>query len=123
MLEPQNTRIGFIGIGVMGKSMAGHLLAGGYKVTVYNRTKSKAEELLAKGADWQEDIAELAAGCDAVITMVGYPQDVEAVYLGEGGLVANAKKGAYLVDMTTSSPLLAALLALRLPLSLTIGTQ
>ncbi len=108
MLEPQNTRIGFIGIGVMGKSMAGHLLAGGYKVAVYNRTKSKAEELLAKGAEWQENIAEMAAECDVVITMVGYPKDVEAVYLGAGGLVANAKQGACLVDMTTSSPLLAA---------------
>ncbi|TLS48689.1 NAD(P)-dependent oxidoreductase [Paenibacillus antri] len=99
--------IGFIGTGVMGRSMAGHLLEAGHRLHVYTRTKSKAEELLARGAAWHESPAALAPACDVVITMVGYPSDVEAVYLGEDGLAANAKPGATLIDMTTSSPALA----------------
>lgn len=99
--------IGFIGIGVMGKSMAGHLLAAGHRLSVYTRTKAKAEELLARGAIWRESPAEVAAGSDAVITMVGYPSDVEQMYFGEAGLIANSKPGTLLIDMTTSSPALA----------------
>ncbi len=88
----------------MGRSMAGHLLAAGHEVHVYNRTKTKADDLVAHGALWEESPAEIAKKCDVVFTIVGFPKDVEATYLGENGLVANAKEGALLVDMTTSSP-------------------
>ncbi|MDX2110761.1 MAG: NAD(P)-dependent oxidoreductase [Verrucomicrobiota bacterium] len=103
--------IGFIGIGVMGRSMAGHLLKAGYKVVVFNRTRAKADSLIETGALWAESPATLAARCEAVITMVGYPSDVEATYLGDAGLVAHAKPGTVLIDMTTSCPELAARIA------------
>jgi len=99
--------VGFIGTGVMGKSMAGHLMKAGYPVVVYNRTRARAEELLASGAVWKDTPAEVAQAADVIITIVGYPSDVEAVYLGENGILANAKPGSYAIDMTTSSPLLA----------------
>lgn len=99
--------IGFIGTGVMGKSMAGHLLNAGYPIHIYTRTKEKAEELLQNGAVWEETVKDLAQSSDIIITMIGTPQDVEAVYFGEDGLLENATAGTYLVDMTTSSPLLA----------------
>ncbi|WP_255552553.1 NAD(P)-dependent oxidoreductase [Fictibacillus sp. 7GRE50] len=99
--------VGFIGTGVMGKSMAGHLMNAGYPVHVYTRTKAKAEDLLEKGAKWADTPKEIAQTCDVIITMVGYPKDVEEVYLGAEGLVAHAKEGSYLIDMTTSSPQLA----------------
>jgi 3-hydroxyisobutyrate dehydrogenase len=99
--------IGFVGTGVMGKSMAGHFLKAGYPVLVYTRSKEKAEDLLAQGAVWKETVAALAREADVVITMVGYPHDVEEVYLGADGLIANAKPGSYLIDMTTSKPALA----------------
>ncbi|WP_269148770.1 NAD(P)-dependent oxidoreductase [Fictibacillus phosphorivorans] len=99
--------VGFIGTGVMGKSMAGHLMNAGYPVHVYTRTKAKAEDLLEKGANWADTPKEIAQNCDVIITMVGYPKDVEEVYLGAEGLVAHAKEGSYLIDMTTSSPQLA----------------
>lgn len=98
--------IGFIGLGVMGASMASLLLGGGYELTVYNRTKEKAEPLLARGAKWAETPAEVAASSEVVITIVGYPKDVEDVYLGPNGIL-ETKKGGYVVDMTTSSPILA----------------
>jgi len=107
-LTKENTVIGFIGIGVMGKSMAGHLLKGGYPVHVYTRTKAKAQDLLDAGAAWEDTVAHLAAKCDVVFTIVGFPPDVEEVYLGEGGLLSNMKAGGYVVDMTTSRPDLAA---------------
>ncbi len=106
-MDKENTVIGFIGTGVMGKSMAGHLLDAGYQLHVYNRTKSKADELVGKGAVWQNTPAEIARNCNLVITIVGFPNDVEAVYLGPDGIIANAKPGSFLVDMTTSSPELA----------------
>lgn len=102
-----NKTVGFIGTGVMGKSMAGHLMKAGYPVVVYNRTKARAEDLLASGAGWKDTPAEVAQAADVIITIVGYPSDVEAVYLGENGILANAKPGSYAIDMTTSSPLLA----------------
>jgi 3-hydroxyisobutyrate dehydrogenase len=102
-----NAEIGFIGTGVMGKSMAGHLLKAGYRLHVYTRTKAKAEELMNAGAIWHDSPEELAPLCQVVITMVGYPADVEQLYLGERGLIASAKPGTYLIDMTTSSPALA----------------
>jgi 3-hydroxyisobutyrate dehydrogenase len=100
-------KIGFIGIGVMGSSMAGHILAAGHKVAVYTRTAAKAQGLLDKGATWMDSPAALAGACDFMITMVGYPSDVEAVYFGGAGLIANARPGTILIDMTTSSPDLA----------------
>jgi len=99
--------IGFVGIGVMGRSMAGHLLTAGYPVHVFNRTKEKAQALLDRGAVWQGSAGDVAAVVDVVITIVGFPQDVEAVYLGDGGIVERAKPGATVIDMTTSSPDLA----------------
>ncbi len=96
--------IGFIGIGIMGSSMASHLLKEGFDVTVYTRTKSKAEALLSEGAVWADSVAECVKDKDAVITIVGYPKDVEEVYFGVDGIIENAKDGAYLMDMTTTSP-------------------
>jgi 3-hydroxyisobutyrate dehydrogenase len=106
-LSPQHTEIGFIGTGVMGRSMAGHLMEAGYRVHVYTRTKGKADDLLSRGAVWHDTPAELASVSDVVISIVGYPADVEGLYLGNSGIVANGKLGAYLIDMTTSSPSLA----------------
>lgn len=100
-------KVGFIGTGVMGKSMAGHILDGGYEVFVYNRTKTKAEELLENGAVWCGTVAEVAEKADIIITIIGYPKDVEEVYLGDGGILNHAREGACVVDMTTSTPLLA----------------
>lgn len=99
--------IGFIGTGVMGRSMAGHLLKAGHAVQVHNRTKEKAAALLEAGATWHETAGSAAAGADVVITMLGFPADVEAAYLGAEGIIAGAKPGALLIDMTTSSPVLA----------------
>jgi 3-hydroxyisobutyrate dehydrogenase len=99
--------IAFIGTGVMGRSMAGHLMAAGHTVHVYNRTKEKASALIEKGARWHDFAGSAAAAADIVITMLGFPKDVEDTYLGAGGIVEKAKAGALLIDMTTSSPLLA----------------
>ncbi|MDX8046332.1 NAD(P)-dependent oxidoreductase [Gracilibacillus sp. S3-1-1] len=101
------TSIGFIGTGVMGKSMARHLMEAGHELHIFTRTKNKAAELLDAGAVWQESIASLAQNVDIVISIVGYPSDVEDIYLGENGIIANAKQGTYLIDMTTSDPILA----------------
>lgn len=100
-------RVGFIGVGIMGKSMVRNIMKAGFEVAVYTRTKSKVEDVIAEGAIWCGSVKECAADRDVVITIVGYPKDVEEVYFGEGGIIANAKKGAYLIDMTTSSPKLA----------------
>ncbi|UJL46996.1 NAD(P)-dependent oxidoreductase [Virgibacillus sp. NKC19-16] len=102
-----NAKIGFIGAGVMGKSMAANLQNAGYPVSVYTRTKEKASELVDNGATWKSSVAELAQTTDVIITMVGYPSDVEEVYFGENGILENAKEGSYVVDMTTSKPALA----------------
>ncbi len=99
--------IAFIGTGVMGRSMAGHLLKAGHAVHVYNRTQSKAATLIEAGARWHDTAGSAAAAADAVITMVGFPTDVEATYFGAGGVIERAKLGALLIDMTTSSPVLA----------------
>lgn len=100
-------RIAFIGIGVMGKSMAGHLLDAGYPLTVYNRTQSKADDLVARGATWANSPADAAAEADVVITIVGFPTDVEETYFGDSGVFKTIQSGALVIDMTTSSPLLA----------------
>jgi 3-hydroxyisobutyrate dehydrogenase len=107
LVTPENTVIGFIGTGVMGKSMAGHLMVAGYQVFVYSRTKEKAGDLLEKGAVWGETPQEVASKANVIFSMVGYPSDVEEIYLGENGLVHHAKPGSYLIDMTTSAPSLA----------------
>jgi 3-hydroxyisobutyrate dehydrogenase len=107
LFTPENTVIGFIGTGVMGKSMAGHLLSAGYQLILYSRTKEKAGELLEKGAEWIETPKEMAEKADVIITMVGYPSDVEEIYLGENGLVTNGQPGSFFIDMTTSAPSLA----------------
>lgn len=111
--NPVVPAIGFIGLGIMGRSMAGHLLAAGHRLTVYNRSRDKAEELVANGATWQATPGDVADHADIVITMVGYPQDVEEVYMAPDGIVARARAGAILIDMTTSSPALAARIARR----------
>ncbi|HDU3403943.1 TPA: NAD(P)-dependent oxidoreductase [Listeria monocytogenes] len=100
-------KIGFVGTGVMGSSMAGHLLEAGYEVLVYTRTKTKAEDLLEKGALWIKTPGELANKVDILISMVGYPKDVEELYLGENGFFENLAVGTVAIDMTTSSPALA----------------
>lgn len=102
------TKVGFIGTGVMGKSMAEHVMKGGYELHIYTRTKAKAEELIGQGMIWHDEPAGLARACDVIITMVGYPTDVEELYFGGNGLLASAKPGSYMIDMTTSSPALAA---------------
>lgn len=99
--------IAFIGTGVMGRSMAGHLQKAGHVLHVFNRTKVKAQPVLDAGATWHDSAGSAAAAADVVITMVGFPTDVESTYLGSGGIVERAKAGALLIDMTTSSPVLA----------------
>ncbi|MDQ5977127.1 MAG: 3-hydroxyisobutyrate dehydrogenase [Verrucomicrobiota bacterium] len=99
--------IAFIGTGVMGRSMAGHLLSAGHTLHVHNRTPGKAQPLLDAGARWHDTPGAAAAVADFVFTIVGFPQDVEATYFGPTGVIAAAKPGTVLVDMTTSSPALA----------------
>ena len=104
--------IGFIGVGVMGRPMVKNLLKAGYEVAVYSRTRAKLADFLAEtGVQWCDTPAACAAGRDAVITMVGYPQDVEQVYFGENGILSAAKPGAYLIDMTTTDPALSVRIA------------
>jgi len=100
--------IGWIGTGVMGTSMCSHLMNAGHKAYVYNRSKGKALPLIENGAIWCESPAMVAKQCDIVFTIVGYPQDVAEVILGQNGVIAGAREGAIIVDMTTSEPRLAA---------------
>jgi 3-hydroxyisobutyrate dehydrogenase len=104
---PGTTRIGWIGTGVMGSSMCGHLMAAGYAATVYNRTAEKARPLVDKGAKLADSPQAVAAASDVVFTIVGYPRDVREVTLGPRGTLAGARPGTVLVDMTTSEPALA----------------
>ena len=99
-------KIAFIGLGVMGVPMAKHLVAGGHALTVYTRRRETAEGLIAAGARWAETVGECVKGCEAVITMVGFPKDVEAVYFGVEGILENADRGTLLIDCTTTSPAL-----------------
>ncbi|MDR1053854.1 MAG: NAD(P)-dependent oxidoreductase [Planctomycetaceae bacterium] len=101
------TRIGWIGTGIMGSSMAGHILRGGYPLFVYNRTRSKAAELIDGGAVWCDSPSEVGAKSELVFTMVGYPCDVEETILGDDGIIVTLNRGGIIVDMTTSSPTLA----------------
>lgn len=107
------SKIGFIGLGVMGEPMATRLLEAYKELYVYTRTKEKANKIIEKGATWLPTVADVAKVCDIVITIVGLEKDVEEVYLGKNGLINNALPGTILVDMTTSSPTLAREISLR----------
>ena len=102
-----DTRIGFIGLGVMGRSMARHLRSAGYAMSVYNRTRERADEIVALDAEWSPSPADVAKSSDVVITMVGYPHDVEEVYFGEHGILSALREDMLVIDMTTSTPELA----------------
>jgi 3-hydroxyisobutyrate dehydrogenase len=106
-MQADKPTVGFIGTGVMGASMAGHLLEAGYPLQVYTRSKSKADDLLSRGASWKDSPAELARASDVIITIVGFPQDVEEVYFGDEGIFTTLASGATVIDMTTTSPQLA----------------
>jgi 3-hydroxyisobutyrate dehydrogenase len=99
--------IGWIGTGVMGRSMCNRILNAGYEVNVFNRTRSKADTLIESGATWRDSPGEVAKKSDVIFTIVGYPKDVESVILGDGGVLENANPGSVIVDMTTSTPTLA----------------
>ena len=103
-ITPSHTRIGWIGSGVMGSSMCGHVLRAGYPVTLHSRTKTKAKSLLDLGSTWAENPRAVAAESDLLFTMVGFPRDVRTVYFGEDGILAGAQPGTLLVDMTTTDP-------------------
>lgn len=110
MLSPGTSQlptVAFVGLGVMGRSMAGHLLDAGYPLVLFNRTASKAEDLLSRGASWAFSAGEAASRADITITIVGYPADVEEIYLAPGGIVQGAPRGSVIIDMTTSTPSLA----------------
>ncbi len=106
-IVPGETRIGWIGTGVMGASMCGHLLDAGFSATIFNRTKKKAQSLLDKGAQWADTPRAVAAASDVVFSIVGFPADVRSVLLGNDGALEGSKAGDILVDMTTSEPSLA----------------
>ncbi len=107
---PGKTIIGFIGLGVMGHSMAGHILNAGFALHVYNRTLSKADDLVKKGAVPEAGVADLVKKSDVIISIVGFPKDVQEVFLGNDGVLENAKPGSIAIDMTTSDPALAKIL-------------
>lgn len=100
-------KIGFIGVGIMGKSMVRNLMKAGYELNIYARSKEKVEDVILEGAVFHNSIKDCVANCDAVISIVGFPKDVEEVYFNEGNILDSAKQGAYLIDMTTTSPKLA----------------
>ncbi|MCS7224004.1 MAG: NAD(P)-dependent oxidoreductase [Armatimonadetes bacterium] len=106
-VQPHQTKVGWIGTGVMGLPMCRHILAKGYLVTVFNRTKEKALPLVEKGARWADSPMEVAKGSDVVFTMVGFPEDVRQVYFGPSGILKGVRAGMILVDMTTTPPSLA----------------
>lgn len=99
-------KIGFIGVGIMGKSMVRNLMKAGFELHIYARTRSKVEDVMREGAIFHETMADCVKDCDAVITIVGFPVDVEEVYFDKGNILDSAKEGAYLIDMTTTSPML-----------------
>lgn len=99
--------LGFIGVGVMGKSMVRNLMKAGFSVSIYTRTKGKVEDVISEGAIWCDSVKDCVSGKDAIISIVGYPKDVEEVYFNQDGIIDSSKKGAYIIDMTTSDPLIA----------------
>lgn len=106
-ISPSTTRVGWIGTGVMGQSMCGHLMAAGFATTITNRTPAKAQALLVRGATWADTPKQVAEQSDVVFSIVGHPHDVRSVLLGSEGALAGSKPGNILVDMTTSQPSLA----------------
>ena len=106
-ISPENTRIGWIGTGVMGASMCMHLVKEGYRTTVYTRTRKKAEGLIRAGALWAKSPRDAASKSDVLFTIVGFPHDVMDVYFGKDGIFEGLRKGCILVDMTTTEPSLA----------------
>ncbi len=106
-INKNTTQVGFIGLGIMGRPMAGHIMDAGFSLHVYNRTKKSAAPLLERGAWWHDSPAEVARHADIIISIVGYPKDVEETYFGTAGLLAGLQPGATLIDMTTSEPQLA----------------
>jgi len=107
MSHAQLRRVAFIGTGIMGAPIARHILDAGFDLVVHNRTRSKADLLVAAGAHWADSVREAASGADVVFTMLGFPSDVEEVYLSGEGLIRHARKGAWLIDLSTSSAQLA----------------
>jgi 3-hydroxyisobutyrate dehydrogenase len=107
VIAPDNTRIGWIGVGVMGRSMCGHLVSSGYRTTVYTRTREKAQALIDAGAAWADTPRAVAEQSDVVFTMVGFPEDVREVYFSETGALGGGRSGSLFVDMTTTEPTLA----------------
>jgi len=105
-MTPSHSRIGWIGTGVMGASMCGHLLQAGYPVTLYTRTRAKAQPLLDRGALWADHPRAVAEQSTVIVTMVGFPRDVREVYFGPEGILAGARPGSILIDMTTTEPAL-----------------
>ena len=97
-------KVGFIGVGIMGKSMVRNLMKKGFELHIYARNRAKVEDVIGEGALFHDSIAACVKGCETVITIVGFPQDVEEVYFDEGGILESADAGAYLIDMTTTSP-------------------
>lgn len=100
-------KIGFIGLGIMGKSMVRNLMKAGFELHIYARNKLKAEDVIGEGAIFHDSISACIKGCEAVITIVGFPKDVEEVYFDAGNILDSASDGTYLIDMTTTSPQLA----------------
>ncbi len=100
-------KIGFIGVGIMGKSMVRNLMKNGHEVQIFTRTKEKVLDVIEEGAVWKNSVKECCVGAQAIMTIVGYPSDVKEVYFGENGIIENAANGAYIIDLTTSSPDLA----------------
>jgi 3-hydroxyisobutyrate dehydrogenase len=105
-IAPDHSRIGWIGTGVMGVSMCGHLRQAGYPVTLYTRTRAKAQPLLDRGALWADHPRAVAEQSTVIVTMVGFPRDVREVYFGPEGILAGARPGSILIDMTTTEPAL-----------------
>ena len=100
-------KIGFIGVGIMGQSMVRNLMKAGFELHIYARNKEKVKDVISEGANFHESIQDCVKDCEAVITIVGFPKDVEEVYFEEGNILDSAESGAYLIDMTTTSPMLA----------------
>jgi 3-hydroxyisobutyrate dehydrogenase len=107
----KDKKIGWIGTGLMGNPMVKHLLNAGYKVNVYNRTKEKTQDLIDMGCTWFDSPAELTAASEVVVTIIGFPKDVEECYFGEQGIFKTIKPGTVLIDMTTTKPSLAVKIA------------
>ena len=104
LISKDNTKIGWVGTGIMGAPMCGHIIGGGYQASIYNRTKSKAEGLIDKGALWCSSPGEVAKNSDIIFTILGYPKDVKEVYFGNEGILNSLEPGSILVDMTTTEP-------------------